>query len=38
MAPVFYGAAGDGRMSDGNYENPIEAFEAGYFYGRECGK
>ena len=33
MAPVFYGA-GSGGLCDANYENPIEAFEAGYFCAR----
>ena len=35
MAPVFYEMAGENRLCDGCYENPIEAFEAGYFYAKE---
>lgn len=35
MAPVFYGAANDNKLCDYNYDNPIEAFEAGYFYAKE---
>ena len=36
MAPVFYGAASGEGLCDANYENPIEAFEAGYFYAKEA--
>ena len=35
MAPVFYGEANADKLCDDNYENPIEAFEAGYFYAKE---
>ena len=35
MAPVFYGATSENSLCDCNYENPIEAFEAGYFYAKE---
>ena len=35
MAPVFYGEASETRLCDDHYENPIEAFEAGYFYAKE---
>ena len=35
MAPVFYGAKSSDKLCDGTYENPIEAFEAGYLYGKE---
>ena len=35
MAPVRYGTAGPEPTCDGYYENPIEAFEAGYLYGKE---
>ena len=35
MAPVFYGKASHNRLCDDNYENPIEAFEAGYFFAKE---
>ncbi len=38
MAPVFYGAANPDKLCDDNYENPIEAFEAGYLYGKESGR
>lgn len=38
MAPVFYGDACADKLCDGNYENPIEAFEAGYFYAKENDK
>lgn len=38
MAPVFYGEPNADRLCDENYENPIEAFEAGYFYGKETDK
>ncbi|MBR2043024.1 MAG: hypothetical protein IJ946_01655 [Clostridia bacterium] len=32
MAPVFYYNNATDGLSDRNYQNPIEAFEAGYFY------
>lgn len=35
MAPVFYKEADADKLCDDNYENPIEAFEAGYFYAKE---
>lgn len=35
MAPVFYGKASHNRLCDDNYENPIEAFEAGCFFAKE---
>jgi len=35
MAPVFYGAVNADKLCDCNYKNPIEAFEAGYFYAKE---
>jgi hypothetical protein len=35
MAPVFFGEGGTGALCDGRFENPIEAFEAGYLYGKE---
>ena len=38
MAPVFYGAARTDKLCDDHYENPIEAFEAGYFYAKENNK
>lgn len=38
MAPVFYGEANADKLCDDNYENPIEAFEAGYFYAKENNK
>ena len=38
MAPVFYGTANADKLCDNNYENPIEAFEAGYFYAKENDK
>ena len=38
MAPVFYGKGTTGGMSDAHYENPIEAFEAGYFYAKEANQ
>ena len=38
MAPVFYGAPSTNEMCDSHYENPIEAFEAGYFYAKEAVK
>jgi hypothetical protein len=38
MAPVFYGEACTDKLCDSNYENPIEAFEAGFFYAKEINK
>lgn len=38
MAPVFYSAAEANALCDEHYENPIEAFEAGYFYAKEAHK
>ena len=38
MAPVFYGAKESDPLCDGFYENPIEAFEAGYFYAKETNQ
>ena len=38
MAPVFYGEASKEKPSDFNYENPIQAFEGGYFYAKETNK
>ena len=38
MAPVFYGEASADKLCDDHYENPIEAFEAGYFYAKETCK
>ena len=35
MAPVFFGEGNGGELCDGRFENPIEAFEAGYLYGKE---
>lgn len=35
IAPVFYGEPTRDTLCDDNYENPIEAFEAGYFYAKE---
>ena len=35
MAPVFYGEGSADERCDSHYENPIEAFEAGYFYAKE---
>lgn len=35
MAPVFYGNGSGGELCDGRFDNPIEAFEAGYLYGKE---
>ena len=32
MAPVFYGERSESETCDAHYGNPIEAFEAGYFY------
>lgn len=38
MAPVFYGKANTEKLCDDHYENPIEAFEAGYLYAKETNK
>ena len=38
MAPVFYGEANADKRFDGNYNNPIEAFESGYLYAKETNK
>ena len=38
MAPVFYGEGAPDKLSDSNYENPIQAFEGGYFYAKETNK
>ena len=38
MAPVFYGNNSKNKLSDANFKNPIEAFEAGYLYGKEAHK
>lgn len=38
MAPVFYGEANAKQLCDCNYENPIQAFESGYFYAKESSK
>lgn len=38
MAPVFYGDPCENLLCDACYENPIEAFEAGYLYAKEAGK
>lgn len=38
MAPVFYGEVNADKLCDYNYDNPIEAFEAGYFYAKENNK
>lgn len=38
MSPVFYSNESDEPLFDGRYENPIEAFEAGYFYSAEVEK
>jgi len=38
MSPVFYGAENADKLCDCNYDNPIEAFEAGYFYAKEDDK
>ena len=35
MAPVFYTEAATALLSDAAYANPIQAFEAGYFLGKE---
>ena len=35
MSPVFYYNANCNKLCDDNYENPIEAFEAGYFCAKE---
>lgn len=36
MAPVFYTRPCDGGPGDAHFENPIEAFEAGYFFAKEA--
>lgn len=38
MAPVFYREPCTNELCDGHYKNPIEAFEAGYFYAKEQGR
>ena len=38
MAPVFYKERCESKQCDAYYKNPIEAFEAGYFYAKEAGK
>lgn len=38
MAPVFYGQENSNPMCDRNYDNPIKAFEAGYFYAKETNR
>ena len=38
MAPVFYGAPSPIATCDSHYDNPIRAFEAGYFYAKETDK
>ena len=38
MAPVFYKETCESKVCDDYYENPIEAFEAGYFYAKENDK
>ena len=38
MAPVFYGKVNADKLCDYNYDNPIEAFEAGYFCAKENEK
>ena len=38
MAPVFYKEESGKKLSDFNYENPIEAFEGGYFYAKEINE
>lgn len=35
MSPVFYGDGSESETCDAHYVNPVEAFEAGYFYERE---
>ena len=37
IAPAFYSPDGS-QTSDTSYNNPIEAFDAGYFFGREAKK
>lgn len=36
MAPVFYTKPCGGGLGDAYFENPIEAFEAGYFFAKEA--
>ena len=38
MAPTFYADSSENQWSDYNYQNPIEAFEAGYFYAKEADR
>jgi len=38
MAPVFAKRSSANTLCDDHYENPIEAFEAGYFYAKENGR
>lgn len=38
MAPTFYADSSENQWSDYNYPNPIEAFEAGYFYAKEADR
>ena len=38
MAPIFYSENGSDGLCDDNYQNPIEAFEAGYFYAKETNR
>ena len=38
MAPVFYAENGSDGLCDDNYQNPIEAFESGYFYAKETNR
>ena len=38
MAPIFYKEADKSKLSDFNYENPIQAFEGGFYYAKETNK
>ena len=38
IAPVFYGKAPDTYLNDGQFNNPIEAFENGWFYAEKEAK
>lgn len=38
MAPTFFGRDKRNGLCDGNYQNPIEAFECGYFYAKGGAK
>ena len=38
MAPIFYGESNADKLFDGNYDNPIEAFESGYIYAKETNR